>query len=160
MVHLYPSTQEDQEIHTILHNLGVQGQYELSEMVSTASPPKKENFEFKSDSFKRKWCPFYVSTYAEMYLKPLKPEALMGPEGTHGIPLLHKSTAAPSNERLRLSSDQNDQPLTHLGLITDAQVSNMFLLPDSKSYPALPSNLGFRNICVCVFMQPRVLVNS
>lgn len=54
MVYLYPSTQEDQEIHTILHNLGVQGQYELSEMVSTPSPPKKENFEFKSDSFKRK----------------------------------------------------------------------------------------------------------
>lgn len=98
--------------------------------------------------------------YAEMYLRPLKPEALMGPTGAHGIPLLHKNTAAPSNERLRLSPDQNDQPLTHLGLITDAQVSNVFLLPDSKSYPALPSNLDFRNICVCVFMQPRVLVNS
>lgn len=38
--------------------------------------------------------------------------------------------------------------------------SKCSFLPDSKSYPALPSMLGFRNICVCMFMLPWVLVNS
>lgn len=77
--------------------------------------PKKENFKFKSDSFKRKWCPFYVSMCAEMYFKTSEARGLNGPRGHSRNSYHPQEHKLLSNERLHLSSDQNNQPLTAPG---------------------------------------------
>lgn len=78
--------------------------------VSIPSAPKKKTLSLNQTSLKENDVLFMFLCMLKCILRPLKPEALMGPEGAPGIPNIHNSTCC-SNERLHLSSDQKTQPL-------------------------------------------------